>query len=44
LWLELATAGRRDEAVQYGQQFLATAPPAFFAGERDQIAAYVGGR
>lgn len=44
LWLELATAGRRDEAVAYGRQFLATAPPAFFAGEREQIAAYVGGR
>ena len=30
LWLELAQAGRRDEAAAYGRQFVATAPPAFF--------------
>jgi arylsulfatase A-like enzyme/Flp pilus assembly protein TadD len=41
LWLELASAGRRDEAVAYGRQFLATAPPAFFAAERQQISDYL---
>jgi tetratricopeptide (TPR) repeat protein len=44
LWLELASAGRRDEAMKYGRQFVATAPPAFFAAERQQIAKYLGGR
>lgn len=42
LWLELARAGRRSEATQYGQQFLASAPPAFFAQERAQIAQFLG--
>ncbi len=41
LWLELARAGRRNEAAQYAQQFLATAPPAFFAAERAEIANYL---
>jgi arylsulfatase A-like enzyme/tetratricopeptide (TPR) repeat protein len=41
LWLELARAGRRDEASRYAQQFLATAPPAFFATERAEIAKYL---
>jgi tetratricopeptide (TPR) repeat protein len=41
LWLELASAGRRDEAVKYGRQFVATAPPAFFAAEQQQIAKYL---
>lgn len=41
LWLELASAGRREEAVAYGRQFLATAPPAFFAAERQQISGYL---
>ena len=41
LWLELAAAGRREEAVQFGRQFMATAPPAFFAAERQQIEAYL---
>ena len=44
LWLELASAGRRDEAVAYGRQFVDTAPPAFFAQERQQIAQYLSGR
>ena len=44
LWLELAAAGRRDEAVAYGRQFMATAPPAFFADERRQIGQFLGGR
>ena len=43
LWLELAAAGRRDEAVTYGRTFVATAPPALFASERQQIALYLGG-
>ncbi len=43
LWLELASAGRRDEAVAYGRQFIATAPPAFFGSERQQIARFLGG-
>jgi arylsulfatase A-like enzyme/Flp pilus assembly protein TadD len=43
LWLELASAGRRDEAIAYGRQFVATAPPAFFADERQQIARFLGG-
>lgn len=42
LWLELARAGRHNEAAQYGQQFMATAPPAFFGPERQQIAQYLG--
>jgi tetratricopeptide (TPR) repeat protein len=41
LWVELAAAGRRAEAIQYGEQFLATAPPAFFARERAQIEAWI---
>ena len=43
LWLELAAAGRRDEAVKYGRQFVSTAPPAFFAAERQQIEKYLRG-
>jgi tetratricopeptide (TPR) repeat protein len=43
LWLELAAAGRRDEAVEYGRQFVETAPPAFFEKERRRIAQYLGG-
>jgi len=43
LWLELASAGRRNEATAYGRQFVATAPPAFFASERQQIARFLGG-
>ncbi|MEX2271139.1 MAG: sulfatase-like hydrolase/transferase [Vicinamibacterales bacterium] len=41
LWLELASAGRREEARHYGRQFIDTAPLAFFAREREQIAAYL---
>ncbi len=44
LWLDLASAGRHDEAVAYGRQFVATAPAAFFAEERREIARYLGGR
>jgi tetratricopeptide (TPR) repeat protein len=42
-WLELAAAGRRDEAVAYGRQFAATAPPAFFAPDIARVRAYLGG-
>lgn len=42
LWLELARAGRNNEAAQYGQQFLQTAPPAFFGPERQQISKFLG--
>jgi arylsulfatase A-like enzyme len=41
LWHELAAAGRRDEAIAYGRQFVATAPPAFFRTERQEIARYL---
>jgi arylsulfatase A-like enzyme/tetratricopeptide (TPR) repeat protein len=44
LWLELAAAGRREEAVAYGRQFMATAPAAFFADERRQIGQFLDGR
>jgi len=42
LWLELARAGRHNDAARYGQQFLASAPPAFFAQERAEISKYLG--
>ena len=42
LWFELARGGRRNEAAQYAEQFLGTAPPAFFAAERQEIAKYLG--
>jgi arylsulfatase A-like enzyme/Tfp pilus assembly protein PilF len=41
LWHELAAAGRRDEAIAYGRRFVATAPPAFFKAEREEIARYL---
>ena len=45
LWLELARAGRREEAVRYGRQFVETAPRAFFARDIDEVALYLkGGR
>jgi arylsulfatase A-like enzyme/cytochrome c-type biogenesis protein CcmH/NrfG len=43
LWLELASSGRRDEAIAYGRQFVATAPPAFFQSELRQIARFLEG-
>jgi arylsulfatase A-like enzyme/Flp pilus assembly protein TadD len=43
LWFELAQSGRRDEAVGYGRQFVATAPPAFFAPDIARIRAYLAG-
>ena len=44
LWLELAKAGRRDEAVTFGQQFLTATPPNFLTQERAEIARYIGGK
>jgi tetratricopeptide (TPR) repeat protein len=44
LWLELARAGRRDEAVTYGQQFLAATPPNAQVQERAEITKYISGR
>jgi tetratricopeptide (TPR) repeat protein len=43
LWYELAAAGRRDEAVPYARQFVATAPPAFFAPDLQRVRAWLGG-
>jgi arylsulfatase A-like enzyme/Flp pilus assembly protein TadD len=41
LWLELAAAGRRDEAAVYARQFAETAPPALFAADIQRIRAYL---
>ncbi|CAN5872192.1 hypothetical protein BH18ACI5_BH18ACI5_23860 [soil metagenome] len=41
LWRELADAGRREEAVIYGRQFVATAPAAFFKPDIERIQAYL---
>jgi arylsulfatase A-like enzyme/Tfp pilus assembly protein PilF len=43
LWLELAQAGRRDEAVQFGRQFVATAPPVFFGSDIAEVRRYLSG-
>jgi arylsulfatase A-like enzyme/Flp pilus assembly protein TadD len=44
LWAELAAAGRHDEAVAYGKQFLATAPPGLVKpSDVAEIRKYVGG-
>jgi arylsulfatase A-like enzyme/Tfp pilus assembly protein PilF len=43
LWLELAQAGRRDEAAQFGRQFVATAPPAFFGSDIAEVRRYLSG-
>lgn len=43
LWFELAAAGHRDEAVAYGRQFVATAPPAFFAADIEIVRRYLHG-
>jgi arylsulfatase A-like enzyme/Flp pilus assembly protein TadD len=41
LWFELAAAGRRAEAIAYGRQFVATAPPAFFKADIDRVRTYL---
>ena len=41
LWLELARAERRAEAVRYGRQFVQTAPRAFFARDIDEVSKYL---
>lgn len=43
LWLELARAGRRGEAVQFGRQFVDTAPPVFFASDIAEVRRYLAG-
>jgi tetratricopeptide (TPR) repeat protein len=43
LWLELAAAGRRDDAAAYGSRFVATAPPAFFKPDIARIRRYLTG-
>jgi arylsulfatase A-like enzyme/Flp pilus assembly protein TadD len=42
LTLELAAAGQRDEARTYGEQFLATAPPASFGQDFGEIRRVIG--
>lgn len=42
LWEELASAGRRDEAHQYGQQFVDTAPPALYLTDIQEVKKYLG--
>ena len=44
LWFELASAGRRDEARQYGLQFVDTAPPALFASDIEEVKRYLAQR
>jgi len=41
LWFELAAAGRRDEASQYGRQFVTTAPPALFVSDIEEVKRYL---
>jgi tetratricopeptide (TPR) repeat protein len=41
LWFELASAGRRAEASQYGRQFVATAPPALFISDIEEVKHYL---
>ena len=43
LWFELAAAGNRSDAVLYGRQYVATAPPAMHASEIAEIRRYIGG-
>jgi arylsulfatase A-like enzyme/Flp pilus assembly protein TadD len=43
LWLELSKANRREDAVRYGRQFVATAPPSAFPAEIQEIRQYIGG-
>jgi tetratricopeptide (TPR) repeat protein len=42
LTLALAQRGAREEARAFGERFLATAPPAFFAGELSNIKRLLG--
>ena len=43
LVVELAAAGRGDDARRYGQQYLATAPPAMYRKEIEEIRRMLGG-
>ena len=44
LWTKLAEAGRDAEAVQFGQQFVATAPPALFGDDISRVRAWLSRR
>ncbi len=41
LWFELAAAGRREEAALYGRQFVASAPPALFVTDIEEVRRYL---
>jgi arylsulfatase A-like enzyme/Flp pilus assembly protein TadD len=43
LWFELASANQRDDAMKYGRQYVATAPPAQHQKEIEEIRRYIGG-
>ena len=44
LWTKLAETGQEAEAIQYGQQFVATAPPALFAPDIARVRAWLAQR
>jgi tetratricopeptide (TPR) repeat protein len=44
LWAKLAEIGHEAEAVQYGQQFVATAPPALFGPDITRVRAWLAQR
>ena len=44
LWTKLAETGRQGEAIQYGEQFVATAPPALFAPDIARVRAWLAQR
>ena len=44
LWAKLGETGQEQEAAQYGQQFVATAPPALFAADIARVRAWLAQR
>ena len=44
LWTKVAETGNETEAIQYGQQFVATAPPALFAPDIARVRAWLAQR
>jgi tetratricopeptide (TPR) repeat protein len=44
LWTKLAETGQEAEAIQYGEQFVATAPPALFAPDIARVRAWLAQR
>ena len=44
LWTKLAETGRQAEAIQYGEQFVATAPPALFAPDIARVRGWLAQR